>query len=327
MNAHKELIDPSAAVVHLHDLDQVRDVVSGMYCDHRLVQTRRGERLDYGHVHRRMGAISFSRMRYGAAVTVRPGSLSSFFLVQVPLSGGDEFSVDGHTWQSCPRQASVHGPDGELTMRWSDDCEKFVVRVDREALERQALTQLGAASAAALRFAPLVDVGDGAVRAWIEMAQHVFGELSRNPEIARSPLLHSQFEHLLLTTMLSWLPGAISAAPADVRQILPRHVKQAEDYLRAHVDQPVGIEELAQAVGVSGRSLYDGFRKYLGVSPMRYLKDLRMVQARADLLDPAKPRSVTSVATHWGFYQLGRFAIDYRQRFGESPSDTLSKSR
>ena len=41
MNAHKELIDPSAAVVHLHDLDQVRDVVSGMYCDHRLVQTRR----------------------------------------------------------------------------------------------------------------------------------------------------------------------------------------------------------------------------------------------------------------------------------------------
>jgi len=316
-----------SAAHHLHDLDEVRQVVAGLYCDHRLDQSRRNERLDYGHRHERLEQVSFSRMRYGAEVRVRPGALGDFYLVQMPLKGGDAFSVNGQAWRCGPKQASAHGPEDELDMHWSADCEKFVVRIERQALERHAEAVLGPSAVGSLSFAPLVDLSDGKVRAWLETAQHIFAQMQHNPAIRDTPLMRTQFEHMLLTTLLSWLPAVRPPAPGAERPILPRHVKLAEDFLQAHADQPVSIEDLSAQVGVSGRTLYEGFRKYLGVSPMRYLRDLRMSRARADLLDPARPRSVTEVATRWGFFQLGRFAIDYRQRFGESPSDTLSNRR
>ena len=60
------------------------------------------------------------------------------------------------------------------------------------------------------------------------------------------------------------------------------------------------------------------------MSPAKYLKRYRMTQSRLKLLaaDPAE-LSVTGVANSWGFWELGRFAVEYRQLFGESPSQTL----
>jgi AraC-like DNA-binding protein len=74
---------------------------------------------------------------------------------------------------------------------------------------------------------------------------------------------------------------------------------------------------------VSGRTLYSGFQKFRGTSPMR---GVRMERARHDLQDPDQPRSVTEVATRWGFFQLGRFAAEYCKRYGEYPATTLRRA-
>ncbi|MNG37809.1 transcriptional regulator EutR [compost metagenome] len=60
---------------------------------------------------------------------------------------------------------------------------------------------------------------------------------------------------------------------------------------------------------------------------MRYLRDLRMKRVHEDLLDPRQPRSVTEIVTRWGFFQLGRFAIEYRRQYAETPRETLLKAR
>ena len=85
------------------------------------------------------------------------------------------------------------------------------------------------------------------------------------------------------------------------------------------------MTELAQYAGVSARSLYAGFQQYLDTSPKRYLLELKLQRVRQALLNPEQPQSVTEIATAWGFFQLGRFATEYRKRFGESPSDTLKR--
>lgn len=95
--------------------------------------------------------------------------------------------------------------------------------------------------------------------------------------------------------------------------------------MRAHLDTAITNEQLAELTGISLRTLYNSFRKFRGVSPMRYLRDLRMEKVRQELLDTSKLRNVTSVATRWGFFELGRFAAEYRKRYGESPSDTLKR--
>jgi len=103
--------------------------------------------------------------------------------------------------------------------------------------------------------------------------------------------------------------------------------KLAVDFIQAHPEQPITIETLAAVCGVSGRTLFAGFAKFMGMSPMRYLRDVRLERVRQDLLDPSQPRSVTQIATRWGFYQLGRMASDYRKRFAERPRDTLQRAR
>ncbi|WZB75297.1 AraC family transcriptional regulator [Achromobacter insuavis] len=66
--------------------------------------------------------------------------------------------------------------------------------------------------------------------------------------------------------------------------VLPRHVRCVQDYLQAHAHEPVSAEQLARIAGVSVRSLYAGFKEFLGISPMHYLRDLRMERARAELV-------------------------------------------
>lgn len=317
-----------SAIYHSCDLDETRQIVAGLYCEHQLDQTRLRDRLDYQHVHQRMGAFSFSRMRYGAEVRIVPRQLQSFFLVQVPLTGGDRMCIDGRELRCDCGHASIHGPESRLGMRWSADCEKFVVRIERDALERHASALAGEEWVGTVSFQCLVDLQHTAAQAWVDTARHLFGELRRNPRLSDTPLVREQFEQLLMTGALNWLPGrVIDGGGRDNRLVLPRHVKIAEEYMRAHPDLPITVETLALHTGVSGRTLHEGFRRFLGVSPIRYLRDLRMERARADLLDPGQPRSVTSIAMRWGFFQLGRFASDYRRRFGEHPHESLLKSR
>lgn len=317
-----------SAVYRSSDLDETRSIVTGIYCDHRLDQIGGRERLAYEQTHCTMGDFSFSQMRYGADVRVEPGRIGDFYLIQVPLAGSDQMLVDGKAVLSDPLHASIHVPMSGLGMNWRADCRKFVVKIERHALQAHAAALSGHKDAGPPSFLSSVDLRRPAAGSWAATAQHVLGELQRNPQLAAEPLVRTQFEQLLMTTLLSWMPGSFGDAVRNERRIvLPRHIKAAEDYMRSHPEQAITIETLACEVGVSGRTLFDGFRKFLGVSPMRYLRDLRMECARRDLLDASKPRSVTTIATHWGFYQLGRFACEYRRRFNEQPHETMARGR
>lgn len=111
---------------------------------------------------------------------------------------------------------------------------------------------------------------------------------------------------------------------SESRHTRPKLVQQAEEWLALDPHRPQGVQQIAHHFGVSTRHLYRAFRAEVGMSPARYLKRYRMTQARLDLLgaDPAET-TVTDVAVSWGFWELGRFAVEYRHLFGEMPSQTL----
>jgi AraC family ethanolamine operon transcriptional activator len=85
---------------------------------------------------------------------------------------------------------------------------------------------------------------------------------------------------------------------------------------------------LCAEIGVSQRTLEYAFQERLGTSPMEFIRRLRMHTARRALL-AAQPggATVTEIAMTLGFYQLGRFAAEYRAIFGELPSATLTRHR
>ena len=101
-------------------------------------------------------------------------------------------------------------------------------------------------------------------------------------------------------------------------------VEQAERLALAHLDEPLHISVLCRTLEVSERTLRKAFHKIHGLPPCRHLRMSRLSQARRALLSAdCKGVTVTEIATGFGFVELGRFSVEYRKVFGESPSQTL----
>ena len=110
-------------------------------------------------------------------------------------------------------------------------------------------------------------------------------------------------------------------------QPVPHDVKRAVDYMRKNRGRKITLADLVGVSGVSERTLSKHFRAFLGLSPLSYLRRLRLAAVRETLLSGASGASVTKVATQYGFTHLGRFAVQYHRGFGESPSATLRRGR
>ncbi|MGA8660902.1 MAG: helix-turn-helix domain-containing protein [Candidatus Cybelea sp.] len=114
-------------------------------------------------------------------------------------------------------------------------------------------------------------------------------------------------------------------APSLSRRVAA--VRVCEMYMREHLDKTVTLEDLSETSGLRLRSLINAFQAVTGFSPMAYFKRERLSGVRQALQRPRAARiRVIDVATAWGFWHMGHFTADYREMFGESPSETLRTS-
>lgn len=105
-------------------------------------------------------------------------------------------------------------------------------------------------------------------------------------------------------------------------------VQRAREYIHSHLTDPIRLSELCEHAHTQARSLEYGFLEVMGVSPMTYVRALRLQRVRRLLLSPAvHTRSVSEIALDCGFWHLGQFAADYKQHYSESPSATYRRTR
>jgi AraC family ethanolamine operon transcriptional activator len=103
--------------------------------------------------------------------------------------------------------------------------------------------------------------------------------------------------------------------------------RQAYRYLRDRADEVPTIREVCAVTGASYSTLERGFRETYGLGPKALMTAMRLSGARRTLLHPSPTTTVTAVALRWGFLEFGRFSVQYRQRYGEAPSETLRRAR
>lgn len=104
-------------------------------------------------------------------------------------------------------------------------------------------------------------------------------------------------------------------------------VQQAEMLALTTFDKPLSIATLCDILTVSERTLRKAFRITRGRSPCRHLRTLRLRQVREALMSSRdRAATVTEIAMTFGFVELGRFSVEYRTLFGESPSVTLRRA-
>lgn len=183
-------------------------------------------------------------------------------------------------------------------------CEQIDARAELRKLG-QVFTQGEGAATVARRLAGLVD------------------EVFQQPALLDDAALRGALAQDALEAIAAWLLQALPLERADRRANHLANVQVARRFVLDHLDEPLRVADLCQALQISGRSLQDSFQAMLGITPHTYLRTMRLNGARRDLLAGS---STGDAVAKWGFWHWSRFSHDYRQLFGERPSETLRRT-
>ena len=119
---------------------------------------------------------------------------------------------------------------------------------------------------------------------------------------------------------LSEVKSALNQSEYNVRI-----ARGAKRYIETNFRHPVHLEDLSRHTGVGIRMVQRCFRERFDTTITNFLKAVRLDAANHELaVKRPGETTVKRVALHNGFTHLGRFSVAYRQRFGESPSETLA---
>jgi AraC-like DNA-binding protein len=148
-------------------------------------------------------------------------------------------------------------------------------------------------------------------------------------DAAAEPDLHPARRALLEAEFVDALAGALrhESAWASAPAVAVRRVADLEDWIDAHLGEPLTLGRLCSVAGVGARSLQQAFRARRGMSPMRFVTERRLHRAHDRLCSGDRRESVSEVSVECGFAHLGRFAALYREVYGEAPVQTLRRRR
>jgi AraC-like DNA-binding protein len=164
------------------------------------------------------------------------------------------------------------------------------------------------------------DLSDPALRPWLEYIQSILSSPALVAAIANDRRVSERVEELLATLLDRICLPAIGGNHLDLA--VSRDVRRAEAYIRANLADDIDLAEIARAAGVSERTLQASFRRHRKVSPMHFVRNLRLDIARERILSGA---TIADAAFDSGFAHQGRFAKYYSERFGELPSSSGGK--
>jgi AraC-like DNA-binding protein len=267
-------------------------------------------------------------MHVGPAVKVLPITLESSYLVHIPVHGKTEFDIGGKTFIAESERAAVMSPGLRLTSHWHRGCSALLISIDRPLLEFHLESFLGAVPRSPVVFEPILDMNSGGGQTWKQLWNYLLMELNMQRFDPGSAKWGRDAVALIIDALLLNAHHTCSEVLIDYnRRNLPHYLRRAENFMYAHAGDPMRLEQVASHAGVSLRTLRKAFVKYRGVPPVRALLHLRLDAVNRDLSQSNGIGSVTEFASRWGFRELGRFAVKYRKRFNETPSQTLRRQR
>ena len=119
-------------------------------------------------------------------------------------------------------------------------------------------------------------------------------------------------------------PGGTHPA-APKRPLEPFFLKRADRFIAEHIGETITVSKIAGHCGVSLRTLEKAFVDFRGLTPVAHIRNLRLDQAHREL--DASDAPIAEIAARCGFESSTTFALEYRKRFGVSPSQTRRSVR
>ena len=291
---------------------------AGMYGPNSL-QLQSGRSLDMSIQGFEFANLHLGAIRHGAPTVTQVYDRHPFWVFSYLRSG----QVDRAGIRFSAGDAAVSMPGDTYVLRMSADAEIVNLRVTQQDLAAACQALGGPALTEMPQFSRRVPAGSPVSSALLR----VMGRLAGTPNYplrAAQRLERSLQEAALFELLLAW-PNSHQGW-MDHPASLPASTRRAREFIHDRVADLPTVADVAAACGISVRALTRGFEKHLGTSPLQYMLELRLQGVRGELSAAVDGASVTDLALNWGFAHLGQFAARYRQRFGESPRDTLRRA-
>lgn len=248
------------------------------------------------------------------------------FKLLLCCSGNGTVLSSGKEIQMTPNSSSIL-PDGvDFDSHYGDSYSHMALQFDGASLSRKMELLQGRSAGNGIVLRNIESVATSRISRLrsnvMNLAHHLSGDI--NPQ----SLVVSELSEALQTSFLvenaGLFPDFLAHNPASVTR---NDVRRLEDYIHAHWDEVLTIEDVAIACGVSVRSVFLKFRQTHGIAPMAYLRAVRLEQANRLLRESHGTLSVIEVALRCGFASPGHFARRYEEKFGELPSTTVARHR
>lgn len=316
---------------HTDDVDEANAIYNQVFYEHRhdLVP---GSRNPYRFSAKidTVGPLTVGIMNHGSEIVARTGGLDMTYTVAVALTG--VFSAQfGHEDLTADRYtAVVTTPTSHLSYRgYRTGAERLLsMTFNQDTLEAHLSSLLGREPAGQITFAPILDLRQERASQWWQLARTVVLALQSPDGLSIHPMLSASLSSSIMTGLLLAADHPYrEALDAWTQPLPPTSVRRAIAYIEEHAHEPLTVVDVCVALTCGVRGLQSSFKKHLNITPVAYIKRVRMDRAHS-MLRFANPRTTTvaEIARTWGFTQPGRFATEYREIYGVSPSVTLRES-
>ena len=288
------------------------------------------EQLKAGHFHGRLSELCLGEAQLfveqtSHALRQECTVPSDYVWFGLPLTEARSVCINGVPVQ--PGRIAIHRGGSSFELVTPDDLQFWGIVVREEVLMSYARQFEREAWLADVMDRPVLGVNEEKK----QDVQKVCSAILLHPRQENTRVLHDSLRQSLCDDTLSALFSlfeAVEPVSADRNSGRHRHqlIERAGAYVRAHSDRLVTVSELCLALSTSRRALQIGFQDVLGVSPHAYIRALSLNGVRSHLNNANSPyASVQDAAAAFGFWHMSQFALDYRQMFGERPSETLKR--
>jgi AraC-like DNA-binding protein len=310
------------------ELDRAREVLSSLYTEVTIEPSslQSAFKAQVNGIQLARTSMVFTQFQEGMlARTIQPlGSHA----IQLTTSGASTFCIAGEAVTASAQKGVVLPAGKTIWVNFTPMNETLGLIIKDSILREIMSAWTGEAKSRSIVFTTQFDASQPRIASFLSLLDTFVKELGRPGGILEEPAAIASFENTLIMTMLFGLEHNLSdvlrqpSAEAGCQQ-----VRQVEEFIKAHAAEPIDVSTLARVIDSSVSSIYRAFRRHRGYTPMKFLLDTRIGLARQYLLQAHPGRSVTSIAMQCGFAHLGRFALEYKRRFHESPSQTLAHAR
>ncbi len=319
------MLNSAIGAVSTRDRDKARHIMTHRFKRHELNCVSEPDRFDFRHACADVPEGSFNVLQYGAGVEIDPGAFENFYMLEMPLSGGTDIAIGSSNYRSRPDMATILSPGRKFTSYWRPGTTQIMLKIDKNSLIRRWRSGLEDDDDTWPSFHPSLDLSTPSgwrIRNLMLQLLNEFRHSVNQPDwgFEKTTLSGAVIDALFSDFERNGL-GRIDSEHLQVR---PRHVRRCVQHIRDNLQSDLSISVLARVAGTSERTLFDGFKQFIGQAPMQYVLEQRLKKARSRLKRGTS--SVAEIAGSCGFNHMGRFSRYYYEAFGERPSATLKNS-